>query len=363
MKMEKNLNTPRNIVFFITSRCNANCKHCFLKNLNKGEKDITLNKILKIVSSLNKPANINLTGGEPFLRNDLKIILKELMSNKNINSIAISTNGSFPEKIKEIVEYLCKNYQKNLEIYISLDGFEKTHDKIRGLKNCFKNAIESCEVSKQLSKKYKNFSFRINITLMKQNLSEIEPLIDFLESKKYPSLFTPVRGNSFSSFNLCKEFESLDYNPKKNNSFNSSLNPEEIKELILKIEKKRSRYFIHYSKGPYKDVLKIMIRTLHFKKRQIECFAGYTDGVIYNDASVGICEQLKPFGNLKSWDFNFLKAWNSKEANKQREKSKSCACIHGCNLFTSAETKNHEHLLSRLKNNAYKFRDLLWDRF
>ena len=68
------LKTPKVLTFFITKRCNARCKHCFywkeLNNLKKEE--MTLSQIKTFVKSLKHPlASVLLTGGEPFLREDL----------------------------------------------------------------------------------------------------------------------------------------------------------------------------------------------------------------------------------------------------------------------------------------------------
>ena len=65
-------------------------------------------------------------GGEPLLRNDLPEILAFARSLPLHTSLI--TNGTLLEsRIEEIAPHI------NGVIYVSLDGLEKTHDKIRGV--------------------------------------------------------------------------------------------------------------------------------------------------------------------------------------------------------------------------------------
>lgn len=68
----------------------------------------------------------NITGGEPFIRKDLKNIVRELY--KLSDRIVISTNGFFTDRIVD----LCKEFP-NIGIRISIEGLEKTNNEIRGL--------------------------------------------------------------------------------------------------------------------------------------------------------------------------------------------------------------------------------------
>ena len=72
----------------------------------------------------------NITGGEPFIRTDLKDIVRELY--KKSDRIVISTNGFFTDRIVD----LCKEFP-NIGIRISIEGLEETNNKIRGLEDGF----------------------------------------------------------------------------------------------------------------------------------------------------------------------------------------------------------------------------------
>lgn len=74
----------------VTYRCNARCSMCNrYKAPSKPEEEISIETIKK----LPKMYFTNITGGEPFIRTDLKDIVRELY--KKSDRIVISTNGCF----------------------------------------------------------------------------------------------------------------------------------------------------------------------------------------------------------------------------------------------------------------------------
>ena len=325
------LPAPGNIVLFVTSKCNALCRHCFIKGIPKPENDMSAKEIVGIFAPLKSSTHLILTGGEPFLRNDLEEIVRGLMGLKPVRSIYIASNGSSPAEIESLCRNVCGSYKKPLYLQISLDGLEKTHDLIRKIPLGFKKAIETCEKLNCLKKRYPNLSFLVNISIMRSNLPDIKELVDYLEYKKYPSKLTIVRGNSFSTFHLPSALLNAGYDTGQDEAPST----EKIQKALKEIKSGHPSYFNAFQKAK----LKITLDTLDSKMRQMPCYAGYDDAVIYSDGSIGICEQAIPFGRLQDWDWDLLKAWNSPEAMEHRVKLLSCACIHGCNITTSIKKR------------------------
>ncbi|MEQ8199625.1 MAG: radical SAM protein, partial [Clostridiaceae bacterium] len=87
----------------VTYRCNAHCNMCdCFKDPTKPSEEITLVDIKK----LPEMAFTNITGGEPFIRQDIPEIVEELY--KKSDRIVISTNGYFTDRIIN----LCKRFSK-----------------------------------------------------------------------------------------------------------------------------------------------------------------------------------------------------------------------------------------------------------
>ena len=91
---------PFQVTHFVTGRCNARCNHCFYwKSLNKGTNELSLGEINRISKSMPNFFSLMLTGGEPFLRDDLSAIAHIYYRNNRIKNLGIPTNGLLPEKI------------------------------------------------------------------------------------------------------------------------------------------------------------------------------------------------------------------------------------------------------------------------
>lgn len=111
---------------------------------------------------------IQLTGGEPVLRNDWKDIV-DYCKHQSLNVI-LMTNGTL--LTEDIASYSSQN---NIRVQVSIDGPKETHDKIRG-DTSFKAALKGLCVLI-----HKNVDCSVSMTLMKSNMNEIDGLIEILK--------------------------------------------------------------------------------------------------------------------------------------------------------------------------------------
>lgn len=330
------LKTPGNINLFVNSICNAFCEHCFIIHDEPKSQDKTqlpLEAILRIFQSCTNQTAIMLTGGEPLLRKDIKDLSLALLALPLTKSLALNSNGSCPQKIEMLLKDVCHSQDKPVHLQLSLDGLATTNDQIRQIPQGFAKVMETCERCLLLETKYPNLSFVIGITLMKQNAQEMEFLVDELERRGYPSKISLARGNDFSTFGVPEKLLEPAYNPNQD----VQMPPGDLRAVLARIHDKHPRYFDDFQRKK----LETMIGILEQKARLIPCYAGYEDGVIYANGDILICEQVKPFGNLSSWDWNMADAWNSREAMDHRLGLCSCSCIHGCNISTSLWLHDH----------------------
>ncbi|HEC93135.1 MAG TPA: radical SAM protein, partial [Candidatus Atribacteria bacterium] len=117
----------------LTYRCNAKCNMCEVwKHPSKPSEEIGL----KVIEKLPQMFFTNVTGGEPFVRQDLPEIIGVLR--KKAKRIVISTNGFFTERIIS----LCKKYP-DLGIRISIEGLSVANDTIRGIPGGFDRIIRT----------------------------------------------------------------------------------------------------------------------------------------------------------------------------------------------------------------------------
>jgi radical SAM protein with 4Fe4S-binding SPASM domain len=145
---------PKNKIILqwhITDRCNYRCAHCYQSAYDGTDPGIdTLvpvldqyRDLLSYVGSVNKcrvAGHITLTGGEPFLYENIFPLLEAISKQREWTSFGILTNGSLIDR--EISKRL-----KRLGAYfvqISIDGTSSTHEALRG-KGSYRDAVNALE--------------------------------------------------------------------------------------------------------------------------------------------------------------------------------------------------------------------------
>src|SRR5579863_658298 len=78
------VSTPPFLILFINSICNLTCEHCFYwKSLNRRD-DLTFDEIKALSEELGTIENLNLSGGEPFIRAEFADIVRLFIRNNNV---------------------------------------------------------------------------------------------------------------------------------------------------------------------------------------------------------------------------------------------------------------------------------------
>ena len=171
----------------MTYRCNLSCKTCFCPEQSKEIGDLTLSQINACLRSLSNSLrypleNINLTGGELFLRDDIVEIVR-CLSSSGTKIIGISTNGLNVKKLCDTFELLLNEFPYiKWAIQVSLDGPEEIHNSIRGNEKSFKCVMLSLEFLLQLKRRY-SFDLSTNMTISKENITSVKSFHHWLQAK------------------------------------------------------------------------------------------------------------------------------------------------------------------------------------
>jgi SynChlorMet cassette radical SAM/SPASM protein ScmE len=131
---------------------------------------MTTNENLELIDQMSqiKIFTVRISGGEPFMREDILLIIESLVK-KNIR-VSINTNGMF---ITEGIARKLSRYKQRIEdIMVSIDGStDETHDKLRGNGSFFrmikgiKNLVDA------------GFRPSAYTTVNKYNMNDIEGII------------------------------------------------------------------------------------------------------------------------------------------------------------------------------------------
>ncbi len=132
-------------------KCNHYCRHCVVqvkrtRAMEENANDLSKDEAFKAIQTAinNGATKIVFTGGEPTLREDLTDLITYTLDNGC--RVQVQTNGSMPEKIKEICG-CCDEHLDMLEFMIPLHSANaERHDYICRSNNGFNQAIESLKI-------------------------------------------------------------------------------------------------------------------------------------------------------------------------------------------------------------------------
>lgn len=176
----------------LTAKCDYHCQHCYMYDSStykqELENELEYKTCLKIIDDFYKsinhwgiPGRINFTGGDPLLKDRFFDIL-EYANGKRITTGILGNPTHLDYKTaKKLKEAGVSHFQ------ISIDGMEETHDKLRGKKGSFKEAIRAIHILEDVA-----IPSVVMFTLSKINVNELISVIN-LVSKEGASGFDFAR--------------------------------------------------------------------------------------------------------------------------------------------------------------------------
>lgn len=173
---------PTVIQLPITNKCNLKCVMCNVPNIDtKNEFSVkTFERILND-TIFSKVKAVGINGGEPFILSNLDEYIDVILNLRKLKAIHIISNGFFVDKIQDKIKLIskkCKEKDVKLYVSISLDGVGEVHDKIRGKKSSFANAIRTIDFLR--NSEYCD-SLNVTCTVVKQNVDYLSELQVFCE--------------------------------------------------------------------------------------------------------------------------------------------------------------------------------------
>ena len=329
--ISKILGKPHKMNFVVTSACNSRCMTCniwkvYKNNPSISKKELTIEEIDKIFKALPKTISwLNLTGGEPFLRNDFdKIVYSAIKNIPHLKLIGINSNGLARDRIIPIVKKIMEIKHPDIIITISIDGPESTHDRIRGLKGAYRQSMGTYKELKELTKDDEKFSIAIETTLSKENLDSLPPFLKEL-IKKTDKLPPPLPHNA----------------ALYHNENNAQLFPKDQKKtkdiLSLAIKTKRIT-------SPQDVIERIFIKKVlgyiqNQKKQVMPCVAFRASFSLDQFGNVMPCLMWGyKVRNVRDFSYSILSILNSEDAKRVRAmiKNKKCPnCWTPCEAYQS----------------------------
>ena len=310
---------PTDASIILTYRCPMRCQMC---NIWKYPTNRSEEIQAKDLTSLPKLKFINLTGGEPFIREDLDTIVEECYN--HTDRIVISTSGWFEDRVIE----LAKKFP-NIGIRISIEGLSEKNDELRGHDGGFDKGLRTLLSLKKMGVKDIGFGCTVSNHNSKDMLSlyqlSLSIGMEFATAAFHNSYYFHKEDNLISNKEeVCNDFRQLiEWQLKENNP--------------------KSWFRAWFNMG--------LINYIEGGRRMLPCEAGSANFFIDPWGEVYPCNGMEDkfwklsMGNIHQHTFNEI--WESEQAAIVREKVRNCP--KNCWMVGTASPVMHKYIKYPLK--------------
>jgi radical SAM protein with 4Fe4S-binding SPASM domain len=172
-----------------TRRCNLYCLHCGspTEEVNNAD-ELTTDEVIGAFDQIaqdfdmSRFRHINITGGEPFVRSDLLDVLRAISRWPFYRNIDIQTNGVFISDNPSVLKELRGVGVTGLGI--SIDGFEATHDSLRGKPGTWTKAVNAARLAVEAG-----YVVTVSFVAYSKNISELATFHRFVTDEIRPRVF------------------------------------------------------------------------------------------------------------------------------------------------------------------------------
>lgn len=295
--MKSAISLPTDMCIIVTYRCPMQCQMCNIwQNPTDQHQEITPMEMER----LPKVKFMNITGGEPFVREDLEEIVE--VAFRKSPRVVISTSGWFEERIIRLAEKFPK-----IGIRISIEGLSLKNDELRGRKEGFDKGLRTLLRLKEMGVKDIGFG----ITVSNSNSADMLSLYRLSRSL----------GMEFATAALHNSY----YFHKTDNTITNQTevcgNFSKLIEWQLKEKHPKSWFRAYFNWG--------LINYVKGQPRLLPCEAGLVNFFVDPYGDVYPCNGLESkywkesMGNIRTMT-SFEELWRSEQAEHIR------SCVRNC---------------------------------
>jgi len=309
---------PLNLTVGVTYRCNSRCLTCNVYERSGGA-EFSVEEFDRTFASLgHAPYWFTMSGGEPFLRDDLPDICESAWRRNRPGIINIPTNGLLSDRIPQMVEEIARRCSgAQLIVNLSLDEVGERHDRIRGIPGNFEKALATYSGLRKVSAA--NLTLGVHTVVSVHNVERIPEIYRYVERELGPDSFITE---------VAEERVEL-------GTIGASITPDAgsyARAIDFLIDRIRSGTFSGISKVTqafrirYYEMVK---RFLETGRGSIPCYSGVASAQIAPDGDVWFCcIKAESMGNLRNVDYDFGRVWFGEKARMARRdvRAGSCAC-------------------------------------
>jgi len=272
----------------ITHRCICRCRMCNIWQIPPEVPDLDLSVWQELLCSpeLYHLRELDLTGGEPFLRRDVDKLLRAILDAQpahfpGLRTLAITTNGILTDRIPGLTRELIGPLQKrgiDLVLACGMDAVGNLHDRIRNYPGAWDKLQETLSGLYRIREAHHNLVLGIKTTIIPQNARELGRLAEYARAN---NLFTIISPRIITSNRFCNSDKKEDLR----------FSPEDLREMTRFFESPQFPWIGH------REALLGYLRTGTIRK---PCSAGFNTLFIRYNGDVFPCPVMPvALGNIK----------------------------------------------------------------
>jgi len=317
---------PEFIIAFVTERCNLKCEHCFFwREVDAPGETMTAGEWRRIARQIGSPAMIGLTGGEPFLREDLDEIAVAFATEARPLGLQITSNGFLPARIEAITRKILQGAPElRFAVSISIDGPAAVHDRIRALPGSWERAAETLDRLVRLRAAQPRLKVATGTVFCRDNQDVAEDCLRDIQRRWQPNSMALIlaRGEPRDPALLAVDIARYERAMEIVHGHSVVGSNAPLATVGHAIGRAVSR-----------EKVSAITRVAARNEFVVPCVAGALVGVIHSNGAVAPCELLTDrFGNLRDVDYDFGRLWLSERARAFRRRiiAERCRCTHEC---------------------------------
>jgi MoaA/NifB/PqqE/SkfB family radical SAM enzyme len=192
----------------VTRRCVARCLMCNIWKTDRNLAELTVEQWLSVLRSPSCAdlRELDLTGGEPFLRDDLADLLRGVAALRGsalpaLQSVAITTNGFLTRRVLQTVAGVAGTLEEagiGMVFACAMDGRAETHDRMRGYPGGWVRLDATVQGLAALRERHPGIVLGLKMTVTHHNAGELEAVAGYAAAHGMftiisPFIVTPAR--------------------------------------------------------------------------------------------------------------------------------------------------------------------------
>jgi MoaA/NifB/PqqE/SkfB family radical SAM enzyme len=208
LRMAARAGRPQAVSLEVTHACVCRCLMCNIWKIPSSVPDLALEEWATLLSNdaLHDLRELDITGGEPFLRDDLAALIEAVCELKDthlrrLRSVAITTNGVLTDRVLAMVREMLEPMARHgleLVVVCALDAVGEAHDRIRRYPGAWLQADRTIAGLLGLRLPNPHLIVGLKTTVLPQNVGELEKIAQYARERGLftivsPAIVTPGR--------------------------------------------------------------------------------------------------------------------------------------------------------------------------